>query len=123
VLYIRPLYITSTSNSLPQLQYVIAVFNQDVAISPTLAGALSSVLGANVSVGPSGSSSTSTSTGTGTSTSGQSALTYLQQAATDYSAAEAALTAGDLGLYQSDVKAMEKQLLLAQSTLSTTKKK
>jgi hypothetical protein len=123
VLYIRPLYITSTSNSLPQLQYVIAVFNQDVAISPTLAGALSSVLGANVSVGPGGSSSTGTSTGTGTSTSGQTAQAYLKQAATDYSAAQAALTAGDLGLYQSDVKAMDQQLLLAQSALGTTKKK
>ena len=41
VLYIRPLYVTSTSNPLPQLRYVIAVFNQDVAIEPTLSGALS----------------------------------------------------------------------------------
>jgi len=122
VLYIRPLYITSTSNSLPQLQYVIAVFNQDVAISPTLAGALSSVLGANVSVGPGGGSSTGTSTGTGTTTSGQSAQSYLKQATADYTAAQAALTAGDLGLYQSDLKAMDKQLLLAQSALGTTKK-
>ena len=31
VLYIRPLYVTSTSNPLPQLRYVIAVFNQDVS--------------------------------------------------------------------------------------------
>jgi len=76
-----------------------------------------------VSVGPGGSSSTGTSTGTGTSTSGQTAQAYLKQAATDYSAAQAALTAGDLGLYQSDVKAMDQQLLLAQSALGTTKKK
>jgi uncharacterized membrane protein (UPF0182 family) len=122
VLYIRPLYITSTSNSLPQLQYVIAVFNQDVAISPTLAGALSSVLGANVSVGPGGSTSTGTSTGSSSTSSGQSAQTYLKQATADYAAAQTALTAGDLGQYQSDLKSMDKQLLLAQSALSSTKK-
>jgi len=36
VLYIRPLYVTSTANPMPQLRYVIAVFNQDVGIEPTL---------------------------------------------------------------------------------------
>jgi uncharacterized membrane protein (UPF0182 family) len=125
VLYIRPLYITSTSNSLPQLKYVIAVFNQDVAISPTLAGALSSVLGANVNVGPSGGTTTTTIPSGGTST-GKSAQTYLKQAATDYAAAQAALTAGNLGTYQTDVQNMDQQLQLAQNALgssSTTKTK
>jgi uncharacterized membrane protein (UPF0182 family) len=117
VLYIRPLYISSTSNSLPQLKYVIAVFNQDVDIEPTLAAALSSVLGANVSVGPSGSTGGTTGGGTTTPT-GKTAKAYLKQAAADYSAAQAALTAGDLGTYQSDVKDMEAQLLLAQAALA-----
>ena len=36
VLYIRPLYVTSSTNPMPQLRYVIAVFNQDVSIEPTL---------------------------------------------------------------------------------------
>lgn len=122
VLYIRPLYITSTSNSLPQLKYVIAVFNQDVAISPSLAGALSSVLGANVSVGPPGSSTTGGSTTGGSTTpSGQGAQSYLKKAASDYAAAQTALTAGDLGLYQSDVQAMDKQLQLAQTALGAKK--
>ncbi len=112
VLYIRPLYISSTSNSLPQLKYVIAVFNQDVDIEPTLAAALSKVLGANVSVGPSGS------TGGTTTPTGKTAKDYLKQAAADYSAAQAALTAGDLGTYQTDVQDMEAQLLLAQAALA-----
>jgi hypothetical protein len=110
VLYIRPLYVTSSSNSLPQLKYVIAVFNQDVGIEPTLAGALSDVLGANITVGPSPS--------TPPSRSGQTAQAYLKQAAADYTAAEAALQAGNLGKYQSDFNAMYKQLQLAQNALS-----
>jgi uncharacterized membrane protein (UPF0182 family) len=113
VLYIRPLYVTSSSNSLPQLKYVIAVFNQDVGIEPTLAGALSDVLGANISVGNStGPSSTSPST-----KAGQTAQAYLKQAATDYTSAQAALQAGNLGSYQNDVNSMNKQLQLAQAAL------
>jgi hypothetical protein len=120
VLYIRPLYISSTTNSLPQLKYVIAVFNQDVNISPTLAGALSSVLGANVSVGPPGSSTVGTTPPSGSTIStNKTAQQYLKQATADYTAAQVALTAGDLGTYQSDVKAMDAQLLLAQNALKT----
>ena len=48
ILYIRPLYVTSTTNPMPQLRYVIAVFNQQVGIEPTLNAALSVVLGATV---------------------------------------------------------------------------
>ena len=110
VLYIRPLYVTSTSNPLPQLRYVIAVFNQDVAIAPTLAGALSQVLGANISGGsgpPGGGGKT-----------GQSATYYLQRAATAYSAAQAALKAGNLGLYQSEVNIINNELQLAQAALA-----
>jgi uncharacterized protein len=116
VLYIRPLYVTSTSNPLPQLRYVIAVFNQDVAISATLSGALSQVLGASFTGTPSSGSST-TPTG-GSTTSGATASTYLKQASADYSAAEAALQAGNLGQYQTDVNAMNAQLKLAEGALS-----
>jgi uncharacterized protein len=112
VLYIRPLYVTSTSNPMPQLKYVIAVFNQDVAISPTLSGALSSVLGANIST------SSNPGTPTGPTKTGQSASYYLKQAASDYTAAQAALSAGNLGRYQSFVDAMNHQLELAQKALS-----
>jgi hypothetical protein len=112
VLYIRPLYVTSTSNPLPQLRYVIAVFNQDVGIEPTLAGALSDVLGANIPASNPGTTPTTPSK------TGQTAAYYLKQAATDYAAAQAALSAGNLGAYQSAVNAMNRQLQLAQSALS-----
>jgi uncharacterized membrane protein (UPF0182 family) len=98
------------------LRYVIAVFNQDVAISPTLSGALSQVLGASFSGGSStGSSST---TPTGGTTSGGSAASYLKQASADYAAAQTALQSGNLGQYQSDVNAMNTQLKLAQAALA-----
>jgi uncharacterized membrane protein (UPF0182 family) len=118
VLYIRPLYISSTSNSLPQLKYVIAVFNQYVGIEPTLAAALSSVLGANVSVGPASTSTVVTPGGSTTTSTGKTAAHYLKQAAADYTAAQVALTAGDLGMYQTEIKDMDAQLLLAQTALA-----
>ena len=122
VLYIRPLYVTSTTNSLPQLKYIIAVFNQDVGISPTLDGALSDVLGTTISSGSSTSTSSSTSSSTktssgSTSATGQSAQIYLQQAAADYSAAQTALKAGNLGAYQTDVNNMDTALQNAQTAL------
>jgi uncharacterized membrane protein (UPF0182 family) len=113
VLYIRPLYVTSSSNPMPQLKFVIAVFNQDVAIEPTLAGVLSDVLGANISGGTPGSTTT-----TVPSQAGQSATYYLQRASKYYAAAQAALQAGNLGAYQADVNAMNRQLQLAQIALS-----
>ena len=115
VLYIRPLYVTSTANPMPQLRYVIAVFNQDVGIEPTLAGALSDVLGANVS----GLSNPppSKGKGSGSSVTGASVASFLQQASADYTNAQNALANGDLGLYQKDVNAMNQQLKLAQNAL------
>lgn len=110
VLYVRPLYVTSTSNPMPQLKYVIAVFNQQVGISPTLAGAIADVLGGTIPTTPSGAT-------VGGGKKGQSATYYLTQASADYGAAQAALKAGNLGTYQSDVTAMNHQLLLAQKAL------
>jgi hypothetical protein len=116
VLYIRPLYVTSTSNPLPQLRYVIAVFNQDVAIKSTLAGALSAVLGAKVSTGPGGT----TKPGGGGTQTGKGAAYYLSQASADYIAAQKALSAGNLGGYQTKVNAMNRELQLAQTALTGT---
>ena len=120
VLYIRPLYVSSTSNPLPQLRYVIAVFNQDVAVEPTLAGALSDVLGQNVSaISGTGKGSGSNSGGTGGSTPTTNTVsTYLNQAAVDYANAQAALANGNLGKYQQDVIAMNAALQLAQTALN-----
>ena len=113
ILYVRPLYVTATTNPMPQLRYVIAVFNQQVAISPTLSGALSQALGTSVAAG----SGTSTAP-SGPTKSGQSASYYLNQAASDYTQAQAALKSGNLGAYQVDVNNMNAALVAAQAALA-----
>jgi uncharacterized membrane protein (UPF0182 family) len=107
ILYMRPLYVTSTSNPLPQLKYVIAVFNNKVGIESTLAGALGDVLGSGTGVTP-------PPAGKGKAT----AATDLTNAAAAYSAAQTALKDGNLATYQKDVDAMNRYIQLAQSALS-----
>lgn len=116
VLYIRPLYVTSTSNPMPELRYVIAVFNQQVGIAPTLSGALEDVLGTNVS-GLSTSPGSSTTTTIPSSGATSTAATYLQQASSDYADAQSALANGNLGAYQRDVDAMHTALQEAEQAL------
>jgi hypothetical protein len=119
ILYIRPLYVSSSTNSMPQLRYVIAVFNQDVSIEPTLSSALSHVLGSAVSGLPSGGSGSSTGKGGGSS--GKSTATAqddLNRASADYANAQTALANGNLGQYQRDVNAMNAALQAAQTALS-----
>ncbi len=115
VLYIRPLYVTSSTNPMPQLRYVIAVFNQEVGIEPTLNGALSDVLGTNVS----GSSPSRSGGGTTPPVTNSTVAEYLSQASADYSAAQKALSKGELGTYQQDVNKMNEQLKLAQTALTS----
>jgi uncharacterized membrane protein (UPF0182 family) len=45
ILYVRPFYTASVSNPLPQLKFVVAVFNQQVGIESTLAGRSRTSLG------------------------------------------------------------------------------
>ena len=116
ILYVRPLYVTATTNPMPQLRYVIAVFNQQVAIAPTLSGALSQVLGASVSAGGGTGSGTGGTSGGGSA--GHTAAYYLHQASLDYAKALSALTAGNLGAYQADVNAMNRAVLSAQKAIT-----
>ncbi len=111
ILYVRPLYVTSTSNPLPQLKYVICVFNQQVSIEPTLAGALSDALGSTVNTPTNGS-------GSGGSTGNhKTAAQYLAEASSDYALAQSSLTAGNLAAYQKYVNAMYAAIASAKSAL------
>ncbi|MFY9783958.1 MAG: UPF0182 family protein, partial [Acidimicrobiales bacterium] len=117
VLYIRPLYVSSTSDPMPQLRYVIAVFNQNVSIEPTVDAALSQVFDANIT----GVSTTKpTKPGKSSSTSSAAITADLQAASNDYQLAQAALAKGNLGLYQSDVEAMNHEIQLAQAVVTST---
>ncbi|MDE3007566.1 MAG: UPF0182 family protein [Acidobacteriota bacterium] len=121
LLYIRPLYVSSTSNPLPQLKYVIAVFNQDVAIAPTLNQALNAVLGANVGTGGSSGSGGGTNPGTsgnGGGASSNSVSSLLTRATNDYANAQRALKSGDLATYQQDINAMQQAIQSAQKLLA-----
>jgi uncharacterized protein len=117
VLYIRPLYVSSTSDPMPQLRYVIAVFNQNVSIEPTVDAALSSVFDANIT----GISTTKPTKPGKTPTTSATVTADLQAAANDYTLAEAALAKGNLGLYQTDVEAMNHEVQLAQAAATSTK--
>jgi uncharacterized membrane protein (UPF0182 family) len=114
ILYIRPLYVISTSNPIPQLRYIFAVFNQDVSFQPTLAQAVSAVFNSNVSIG----GSPGKNGGGGTTTPGETVADYVKQAVTDFQTAQTDLKSGDLGGYQKEVNAAYNQLQLAQTALA-----
>jgi len=112
LLYVQPLYVQSSRNAFPELQQVIAVYGNTVAIEPTLAGALTDVFNAPVSTTP-------TPEGTSGSLSPQ-VKALLNQAQTVYQQSEADLKAGNLGAYQTDVNSLENLLNQVQALTGGT---
>ncbi len=113
MVYLRPLYVASTTNPQPNLQYVVAVLGKNVQIESSLASVLSDLLQAGVSL-PSGNGGSSTGTV-------PSAVTgYLSAAQTDYANALTALKAQNLSAFQSAIQAMEQQITQAQQVLGST---
>jgi uncharacterized membrane protein (UPF0182 family) len=115
MLYVRPLYVTSSGNPLPQLKYVIAVYGNHVGIETSLGVALSDVLQATVNL----PSHTGTGSGQGSGQTAQVAA-LLNSASAAYQTAQAALRSGDLAGYQTAVLQMYQDLLAAQTLLSTS---
>ena len=102
LLYIQPLYVESSRNPFPVLQEVIAVYQNQVAIAPTLSGALSQVFSAPISVTPGETG------GTGTlSPQVHGLLNAAQQA---YTQSQIDLKAGNLGAFQTDIQTLESNL-------------
>jgi uncharacterized membrane protein (UPF0182 family) len=116
IVYLRPLYVASSSNPLPQLTDVIGVLGQQVVVEPSLSQTLSTLLNTSIAT-PGGSSGGGNSTSPGTGTLPAQVQQNLAQAQTDYQLALAALRAGDLGTYQSDIDAMDQQIAAAQSAV------
>jgi len=114
MIYLRPFYVASSSNPLPQLTQVIGVLGQKVVVDSSLAGTLSTLLNTVVAT-PGTSPGGGGSSGTGT------VPTQVQQdliaAQSYYQQALTALKAGDLGTYQSDIVAMQGEIQSAQSAL------
>ena len=118
VIYVRPLYVESTTNPLPQLTDVITVLGADVKIEPTVSASLNALLKIQVPTGtPGGSTSPTSSLGSATEVEVNS---LIMQAQTDYQAAQAALTSGSLAQYQTEIAAMEQVLQQAESLLNPT---
>ena len=98
LIYVRPLYVSSSQTPFPQLVDVVVVYGKDVAMEPTLGGALAYVFGsAPASTGPQTKGSSSKNAVS------QLARQDIAQAVAAYQAAQAALAHGDLGAYQQDV--------------------
>ncbi|MEI8051315.1 MAG: UPF0182 family protein [Actinomycetes bacterium] len=123
MLYVRPLYVTSSGNPLPQLRYVIAVFNSNVSIKSSLDLAVSDVLETSISlpngqVGSPDSSGGTSGGGGGTTTVPTGIKALLTQADAAYVAAQAALKTGDLAGYQASIETMYQLLVKAEAQAS-----
>ncbi len=114
IVYLRPLYASPTTNPQPQLQYVVGVLGKTVQIDTSLSAVLSDLLNTTVSL-PSESGGVSS---TGTVPAAVAGI--LQQAQTDYTNALAALKAGNLAQFQTDVNQMQQAIAQAQNVIGAT---
>jgi uncharacterized membrane protein (UPF0182 family) len=93
VVYVRPLYVSSSQNPYPQLTRYIVVYGNDVAMESTLGAALSDVFGAATS-----------SIGTGTANIPAQVRALIASAQSYYLQGLAALRNEDLTTYSADMK-------------------
>lgn len=96
LLYIEPVYLSSTNVQKPQLKKVIVATGQNVVMDDTLDKALADLFGGALPTTP---------TGATTAPSGTVAQ-LIAQAKQHYDAAQAALARGDLGSYQQEINKM-----------------
>lgn len=101
LLYLRPLYVSSSQTAFPELVDVIVVYGKQVVIEPTLSQALQDVFGTQAGIsssGPTGQSPASSGGGVPSQV-----RRLLDQASADYRNAQQALASGQLGTYQADM--------------------
>jgi uncharacterized membrane protein (UPF0182 family) len=116
IIYLRPFYVASSTNPLPQLTDVIGVLGQRVVVEPSLSQTLTTLLGTTIST-PGGSPGTAPATGPATGTVPTAVQQELNEAQSYYEQALAALKDGDLGTYQSDINSMDSEIQAAQNAL------
>ncbi len=123
LLYVRPLYVSSSQTAYPLLQDVLVVYGSQVAMEPTLSGALQVIFGSGAASAV-GSGSTGAAASSGNATVVPTTVKQdIAAAVTEYADARAALGRGDLGTYQSDVDAAQQLIASAQAVLSETSPK
>jgi uncharacterized protein len=104
LLYVDPVYVRSSqANAIPELKRVLVVNGGTVGVGNNLAEALSQTIGAPV---PSGGGGGPPPSGGGSVQ--QQIAALLQRAQQHFAAARAALTAGNLATYQSEIEAASK---------------
>jgi hypothetical protein len=115
LLYVRPLYVSSSQNPFPQLQEVIVVFGSQVGMQPTLGAAISEVFNATIA-------------GVGVNQNGTAVASIpalvsqlVQEASTTEATAQDALKAGNLGQYQLDENEVALDLSEAANLLKSSK--
>lgn len=112
LLYVRPLYVSSSQNPLPEVKEVIVVYGNTVTMEPTLAEALDATFGSHLASSASPQSPISPST-TPTSGPPPQVAVLAQEAAAALAQAQSDLKAGNLGGYQAEVD--QASQLLAQA--------
>jgi uncharacterized membrane protein (UPF0182 family) len=135
LLFVQPYYIRAaggagaSADSFPLLHFVVVDYGDKVGYAPTLAGALAAALsgGGSSTATTTPTSPTSPTTAPSTSSSvspGADTVAALRQDVTeDFAAAKTALTAGDLGAYQTAVAQAQSdyaKLLAAQGAAPST---
>ena len=118
LLYVRPLYVSSSQTSYPLLEDVVVLYGKQVSMAPTLTEALSDIFGASSNSGSSSSGGGGTSGTTGPVS--DRVRTLIATAAQDYSSAQQALAAGNLGNYQKYIQAAGKALQSANQLLANS---
>ncbi len=104
LLYIRPMYVSSSSNPIPTLKFVIVVYGNNVAMETTLGQALFDVFNVDIpgvtsTLAPGTSVSSGSSTNAVISAQVQQLLAQAQAASAQ---AQVDLAQGNLGAYQND---------------------
>ncbi len=105
ILYVLPVYVTSTVANVPRLEEFITRYNQSTAFEPTLGQALTRVLGSGGSTSSPG-------------TKGLTIAQLLSHAQTSYTNAQTALRHGDFVAYQHDLAQENADIAKALSLLS-----
>ena len=111
LVYVRPLYVSSSQNPYPQLTRDIVVYGNQVSMAATLGAALGSVFGASTS-----------SIGGGTGQISATVRALIRSAQTYYNQGLAALKNEDLTTYSADMKMVGDLVAEAEADLTKTAK-